>query len=183
MAKLPLITDKSQIPAEHQAVADTIIGSRGSLQGPFSMFLHSPELAGRVAHLGTIVRFEGTLDFRARTIAAMVVAREFDALYVWGAQTSIGRQRGIPEATIAAIRENRSDGIPPDDLLIVDATRQLLRAHRLTDATRNQLLARFGADQFIQLTTAIGYYSLLAMTVNACEVEPAPGADVLPTPR
>ena len=181
MARLPLITEKSQVPAKDHAIVDAIIGSRGSLQGPFSVFLHSPELAGRMAHLGAYVRFEGTLDFRVRTIAAMVVAREYDALYVWGAQTSIGRQRNIPQSTIAAIRENHSRGIPPEDALIVDATRQLLRAHRLDDATRDALLARFGKDQFIQLTGAIGYYSMLAVTVNACELEPAPDADVLPT--
>jgi hypothetical protein len=33
----------------------------------------------------------------------------------------------------------------------------------------------------IQLTSAIGYYSLLSMTVNACEMDPAPGAEVLKT--
>lgn len=181
MAAFPLITDKSQIPAEHHGVVDGIVGSRGSLAGPFSVFLHSPEMAGRIAHLGTLVRFEGTLDFRVRTLAAMVVAREYDALYVWGAQTGIGRQRDIPESTIAAIRDNHSRGIPEADALIVDATRQLLRKHRLDGATRDALLARFGKDQFIQLTSAIGYYTLLAMTVNACELEPGPGADVLPT--
>ena len=30
------------------------------------MFLHSPELAGRLAHLGAYVRFEGSLDMRVR---------------------------------------------------------------------------------------------------------------------
>lgn len=180
MAKFPLITDKSQVAVEHHRVVDAIIGSRGSLAGPFNVFLHSPEIAGRIAHLGTLVRFEGSLDFRARTLAAMVVAREYDALYVWGAQTGVGRKRDIPESTIAAIRDNHSRGIPAEDTLVVDATRQLLRAHRLDDATRDALLARFGRDQFIQLTGAIGYYTLLAMTVNACELEPAAGADVLP---
>ncbi len=32
---------------------------------------------------------------------------------------------------------------------------------------------------FIQLTGAIGYYTLLAMTVNACELEAAANAEVL----
>jgi AraC family transcriptional regulator len=36
-----------------------------------------------------------------------------------------------------------------------------------------------GDDEFIQLAGAIGYYSMLAMTVNAAEMAPAPGADVL----
>ena len=68
MAKIPLITEKSLLPAEYQHVVDAIVGSRGSLAGPFVAFLHSPELAGRVAHLGTMVRFEGSLDFRVRRL-------------------------------------------------------------------------------------------------------------------
>ena len=47
------------------------------------------------------------------------------------------------------------------------------------DATAKALLARFGNEQFIELTGAIGYYSMLAMTVNACELEAAPDAEVL----
>ena len=38
---------------------------------------------------------------------------------------------------------------------------------------------RLGNDELVQLTTAIGYYSMLAMTVNACELEAAPNAEVL----
>jgi hypothetical protein len=41
------------------------------------------------------------------------------------------------------------------------------------------MLARFGNDEFIQLTGAIGYYTLLCMTVNACELEAGPNAEVL----
>ncbi len=179
MARLPLITSKDQIAAEHHAIVDSIIASRGSLHGPFTMFLHAPEVAGRVAHLGAYVRFEGTLDMRVRVLAAMTVAREFEALYVWGAQTGSARRQNVPETTIAAIRDNRSDGIPADDLAIVAFTRALLRQHRVNDATFAAMRDRFGADQLVQLTTAIGYYALLSMTVNACELEPAPGAEVL----
>jgi len=105
MARLTPITSKSQVAAKDQAIVDAIVQSRGALQGPFTMFLHCPELAGRVAHLGAFVRFEGSLDMRVRVLAAMVVARELDAVYVWGAQTGSARKQGVPESTIAAIRE------------------------------------------------------------------------------
>ncbi len=179
MARLPLIASKAQVPEKHHGIVDGILGSRGSLQGPFSVFLHSPEISERVAHLGALVRFEGTLDFRVRVLAALTVAREFEAMYVWGAQTGSARRQNVPETTIVAIKENRSDGIPAEDLQIVDFTRQLLRKHRLDDATASAMLGRFGNDQFIQLTGAIGYYSMLCMTVNACELEPGPGAEAL----
>ncbi|HET9492349.1 MAG TPA: carboxymuconolactone decarboxylase family protein [Methylomirabilota bacterium] len=179
MARLTPITSKDQVAARDHAIVDAIVKSRGTLQGPFMMFLHCPELAGRVAHLGAYVRFEGTLDMRVRVLAAMVVARELDAVYVWGAQTGSARKQGVPESTITAIREKHARGLPPEDAQIVEFTQQLLRRHRVDDATVQALRKRFGDDAFIQLTGAIGYYSMLAMTVNACDLEAAPGAEVL----
>ena len=179
MPRIPLITSKDQIPASGQTAAESIIGSRGGIHGPFVAFLHSPEIAQRVAHLGAYVRFEGTLDMRVRVLAAMTVAREYEAMYVWGAQTGGARRLGVPETTIAAIRDNQSQGIPPEDAQIVEFTRTLLRKHRVDDATFKAMQERFGNDALIQLTTAIGYYSLLCMTVNACELEAGPGAEVL----
>jgi len=179
MARLTPITSKDQVAAQDHPIVDAIVESRGALQGPFTMFLHCPELAGRLAHLGAFVRFEGSLDMRVRVLAAMVAAREFDAVYVWGAQTGSARRQGVPETTITAIREKHSRGIPAEDAQIVDFTRQLLQTHRVDDATVKALQERFGNDGLIQLTGAIGYYSMLAMTVNACELEAAPGAEVL----
>jgi 4-carboxymuconolactone decarboxylase len=116
-----------------------------------------------------------------RVLAAMVVARELDAVYVWGAQTGSAKRQGVPESTITAIREKHSRGLPQADAEIVDFTRTLLNKHRVSAASVESLRKRFGDEQFIELTGAIGYYSMLAMTVNACELEAAPGAEVLQT--
>ena len=179
MARLTPITSKDQVPTKDRAIVDSIVASRGALQGPFTMFLHCPELAGRLAHLGAFVRFEGSLDMRVRVLAAMTVARELDAVYVWGTQTGQARKLGVPESTITAIREQHGRGLPPEDAQIVDVTRELLRRHRIDDASAKALRARFGDEGFIQLTGAIGYYSMLSTTVNACELEAAPGAEIL----
>jgi 4-carboxymuconolactone decarboxylase len=179
MARLTPITSKDQVDPSSAAIVDSIVASRGAVQGPFTMFLHCPELAGRLAHLGAYIRFEGPLDMRVRVLAAMTVARELEAVYVWGAQSAGARRLGVPESTITAIREGRSDGIPQEDAQIVDCARQLLRSHRVEAALFQQLLSRFGDEQLIQLTGTIGYYSMLAMTVNACELEAGAGAEVL----
>ena len=114
MARLPNITRKSDIAAKDHAIYDAIAASRGAVQGPFTQFMHCPELAGRLAHLGAYVRFEGGLDMRVRVLAAMTVARELEAMYVWGAQTGGARKLGVPEGTISAIRENHSRGLPAE---------------------------------------------------------------------
>jgi 4-carboxymuconolactone decarboxylase len=143
------------------------------------MFLHCPEFAGRAAHLGAFVRFEGALDARVKVLAAMTAAREFEAEYVWGAQTGGARRQGVPESTITAIREKHTRGMPPEDAQIVEFTQQLLQKHRVDDATFKAMPERLGTEGLIELTGAIGYFSMLAMTVNACQLEAAPGAEVL----
>jgi 4-carboxymuconolactone decarboxylase len=179
MPRLPPITSIDQIPEKDRHFAESIVASRGALQGPFTAFLHSPEVASRVADLGAYVRFEGSLDMRVRVLAAMTVARKFEGMYVWGAQTGGARRQGVPESTIIAIRENHTRGVPPEDAQIIEFTRALLRRHRVDDATFKAMQDRFGNDELIQLTTAIGYYTLLCITVNTAEVEPAAGAEVL----
>ena len=85
----------------------------------------------------------------------------------------------MPETTITAIREKHTRDVPPEDAQVIDFTLQLIRKHRVDDATFKAMQARFGNDQLLQLTGAIGYYVMLAITVNTCELEAAPGAEVL----
>src|SRR5215470_10843211 len=180
MTRLTPITRKDQVrPAAH-AIVDGIVTSRGALHGPFSLFLYAPALAERVAHLGAYVRFEGGLDMRVRVLAAMTVARELDAAYVWGAQTGSARRQSVPDSTIAAIRERHTRGVPAEDAQIIEFTRRLIREHRVDDATVHALRQRVGDRGLIELTGSIGYYAMLAMTVNACELPAGAGADALP---
>ena len=179
MARLPSITSPDQLPAAERGIAESVIKSRGGIHGPFTMLLHCPKLAEHLVNTGAYIRFEGKLDHRVRVLAAMVVAREFEAMYVWGAQTGSARRQKVPESTITAIRENHSRGLPPEDAQIIDFTRTLLRKHRVDAATFEALQKRFGNEQLIELTGTIGYYSMLAMSANAVELEPAQGAEVL----
>ena len=181
MPRLPSITTKDQVPSQYHPIVDRLVASRGAIQGPFTMLMHCPPLAERMVELGAYVRFEGELDKRVRVLAAMTVAREFDVVYVWGAQTTAARKLGVPEATITAIREKHSKGLPPEDAQIVDFTRDLIRKHRVGNEAMAALQKRFGNFQLVELTGTIGYYSMLAMTANACELEAGKGAEVLQT--
>jgi len=160
MARVPVFKSPDELTGEARDIAEKIVDTRKALDGPFSVWMHAPEWAERVAHLGTMVR-------------------HFQAQYVWGIQGVIGAERGVPRATIDAIRDDRSDGIPPEDLQIIDFTRQLVRANRVDEALAQAVMKRLGADQYVQLTTCIGYYAMLAMTVNGIELEPDPDHEAL----
>ena len=179
MARVPVLKSPNELTGGARDIAEKIVDTRKALDGPFSVWMHAPEWAERVAHLGTMVRWEGTLELRTRTLAALVVGRHFQAQYVWGIQGVIGGERDVPRSTIDAIRDDHSEGIPPEDLQIIDFTRQLVRANRVDEALAQAVMKRLGADQYVQLTTCIGYYAMLAMTVNGVELEPNPNHEAL----
>jgi len=179
MARLTPILNKDQVAPEYQAIAEEIATAHGSLQGPYSVLMHAPEIAKRLAPAGTYIRFETKLDERVKNLAALTTARELDCQYVWGAQSGAARRRGIPETTIDAIRAKTTEGIPADDGQIVGFTQRLIRDHRVDAGAVDALRRRLGDNYFIELTSAIGYYSMLAMSLNAVELEAGPGAEVL----
>lgn len=179
MARVPVLKSPDDLSGDARRIAEKIVDTRKSLDGPFSVWMHAPEWAERVAHLGTLVRWEGSLELRTRTLAALVVGRHFQAQYVWGIQGVIGAERGIPRATIDAIRDGRSDGVPAEDLQIIDFARQLVAKNRVDEPLAAAVMARLGADEYVQLTTCIGYYAMLAMTVNGVELEPNPDHEAL----
>ena len=55
----------------------------------------------------------------------------------------------------------------------------VMPVHAMMNSAAQALLTRFGNEQFIEITGTIGYYSLLCMTANACELEPSPEHEVL----
>src|SRR6266567_1616242 len=57
MARIATIDKKEELAPEFHNIYDAIAQSRGIVGGPFLALLHSPELAGRTAHLGSYGRF------------------------------------------------------------------------------------------------------------------------------
>ena len=45
MPRVTPVAGKADIAPEHQAVVDDVLGVFGAIRGPFSMMLHSPEVA------------------------------------------------------------------------------------------------------------------------------------------
>lgn len=181
MARVPLITKKDELPAEHHAAFDLITQSRGRVAGPFAVLLHSPEVARRIAHLGAYIRFESALSGEQRELAILATARAMDCRYEWAAHVPLAKKAGVRGEAIAAIRERRAPaGLTPAEAEIVQYVTVLLRAHRVDDAAYRAMRERFGERALVELTATAGYYSMIGCALNAFDVQPEPGADLLP---
>ena len=181
MPRIPQITARDDVPADKRHIFDEIIESRGRLSGPFPVLLNSPEVAGRVAHLGAYIRFESDLPPTDRELAIITAAREFDCAYVWSAHVALARQAGVREEAIEVIGSRSGvDSLTEDEAVVVRYGRELLRDHKVSDAAYESAKTRYGNQGLTELTAAIGYYGMLSCVVNAFGLEPGPYATPLP---
>lgn len=171
MARIPLIDKKELLAPEHHGVYDAIAKSRGRVHGPFAALLHSPSIAARTAHLGAYIRFESQLDPKIVELAALSAARELECRHEWAAHVAHAAKAGVPQVTIRAIHQGKApEGLSSDDAQIVSYVHELLRSHQVSEPTFQALLRRLGVRGLVELTATIGYYAMLACTLNAFEV-------------
>ena len=179
MARLSEVT-RNEVPPEKQHIYDEIAGSRGSVRGPFAMLMHSPEVAGRAAHLGAYLRFESSLEQSVVELVTLATAREWNCQYEWTAHEPQARAAGVSDGTIAAVRERRApEGLSPDEAVVVSYAQELLHHGAVSDATFAAAKERLGPQGVVDLTATIGYYSMIASVLNAFDVQPAAGVTPL----
>ncbi len=180
MVRIPTLERKENLAPEHHAIYDAIAQSRGEVRGPFAVLLHSPEIAERTAYLGAYIRFESQLDPGDLELATLTVARELDCKHEWAAHLAHARKIGVPEETITAIHNRKApSGLSVEEAQIVSYVHELLRSHRVSTATFQSMLDRFGVKGLVELTATVGYYAMLACTLNAFEMESVTAPDHL----
>jgi 4-carboxymuconolactone decarboxylase len=181
MPRVAPVTGRADLPSAHQAVADAVLEVFGSIRGPFSMLLHSPDLAGRVLELVKFYRTESVVEPKLRSLAILATARERDARYVWAAQVAAARRAGVPEDVIDLLRaKGEPASLAADERDIITYARQLMRTNRVEQSLFDRLKDRFGVKWLVELTAAANYFAFLSGMVNAFEVDPPPDGDKLP---
>ena len=175
MARLPNVT-REQLKSEDQQYYDEIVGSRGSVRGPYGVLLHSPNLAARVANTGTYVRFESDMPNNLKEVVIIATAREIKSQYEFTAHARLAREANVSDETIKAIAQGTApQSLSGDEELLVRFTQQLLRDHKVNDATYSAVKDRFGVQGTVDLTGLIGHYLLVGQFLAVFDVELAPG--------
>jgi 4-carboxymuconolactone decarboxylase len=164
---------------EQRRVHDQIIsGRRGKIQGPLRAALHNPELAERWSALGELLRYRTTLTPRQSELAILVTGRARQSPFEWYAHRVEAEKIGIePHILEALLDQRKPEGLSPDDALVLRFASELNRLSSVTDATYAAALERFGARTLVELTALVGYYTMVALTLNTHEI-PLPEGQV-----
>ena len=148
-------------------------GASAARGGPFEVWLHSPVFGRHVQHVGAYVRYGTTLASRISELAILVCARHWDSDYEWFVHAPIAERAGVPAIAIEALRAGREVIWADDnDSAVHEFCWELLSQRRLSDVTYSTLEKRLGKAALVELVGLLGYYSLVALTLNAFEVTP-----------
>ena len=126
-SRLPLPAIEAFNP-EQRGIFDAIMSTRGSIDGPFLAWLHSPKLADAAQNLGAFCRFGSSLDAAESELLILLVAAHYDCLAEQQIHEPIALASGLPLAAVEAIRARLVPLLDGERLrLLLELGAQLLR--------------------------------------------------------
>jgi 4-carboxymuconolactone decarboxylase len=173
---------REDLSARQQRLYDDIIRSRprGNLSGPFSVWIHTPDIAEPADGLANCFRVNPKLEKRIIELIVLLVCRDATVKYAWSVHESLARQAGLAPETVDAIRaRKRPDFERDDERLIYELVGELLATKTVSAATFERAKAAFGRDGVIEAVSCAGFYGMIGLVLNTFEIPPQAGGDVL----
>jgi 4-carboxymuconolactone decarboxylase len=171
LARIPLASPETLTPEQRPVYDRIVAGPRKRVVGPLLAALHNPELANRWQQLGELLRYQTSLGPQVSELAILVTARRWNTPLEWQVHAEASRKAGVPEAVVEAIRGSSAPEFEDAELAAVyEYARQLQEHGQVSASTYQDVLERLGIAGIVELTAVIGYYTMVAMTLNAHQI-------------
>jgi 4-carboxymuconolactone decarboxylase len=179
--RLPTIPPATYTAEQKQAAADFEAARKVAVFGPFEPLMHSPEVMSQARAMGDYLRYKSAIGNTLSELAILVTAREWTQDYEWSVHYPIALKAGIRQEIADAIAEGRRPAaMNPDEAIVYEYSMELLKNKQVSNATFERAKSRFGAKGVVDLTGIVGYYTFLAMQLNAAQYPPPKEAKKLP---
>ncbi|NQU70322.1 MAG: carboxymuconolactone decarboxylase family protein [Rhodospirillales bacterium] len=168
-----------ELSVRQKELFDAIGGPRGGVvRGPFAIWLRHPDLVEKANELGNHLR-EGTdVPQKLSELAILVTARAWTARYEWFAHEKTAVKCGLDTSIIDAIRAGETPVFQdPREECVYRVAAELHGDNEISDPTYKAAVDAMGEDQVIDLVAIIGFYTMVAITLNAFNAPLPDGAD------
>lgn len=170
MSRIPELR-RDQLDASAQQTYDEIFAARGSMAGPFGVWMHSPEFTRRATQLGEFLRYHTSLPPRLSELVILITARCQQSEVEWSIHEPLARKAGLADEVIEALRKDATPtSIAPDEQAVYEFCTQIHQTHRVEEKTFQQLVQVLGSKAAVEITGLCGYYTMVAMTLNAFQI-------------
>ena len=172
MTRIPVLT-REDMNAEQGKVYDDVKAEGGPLGGPYWAYIRNPKLMRLQQDLSNCVA-AGGISKRERQISMMAIIRFWGADYPWSVQARAALNVGFSPEVVDTIN---AGGTPKlDDArekMAYDLTNELLKSHKLSDATYAAATKLFNENELVSLVTNIGQFSMTCLTTIAFDCTPS----------
>lgn len=178
MTRIPL-PDLAALTAEQQSVVDAIRGAggrQGRLPAPYQLSLANPEFTDAWQRMGSLLRYRNSLPLSLSELAILVTARHWNCAYAWQAHAPVAIEAGLSADIVEDIRWGRIPRLERTEEKAVFAyASQLHESKTVSAAAHEAVMACFGLVGIVDLTALLGYYTMVAMALNAHAYLPPEG--------
>jgi 4-carboxymuconolactone decarboxylase len=179
----PIPTDKMNA-AQKKAAADYRSLQNSDPAGPpWSVLLRTPDMLVPSLEMRLHNRRNSALSAKLTELAILIAARHWTANFEWNAHSSSAIQAGLSQTTLAAIADGRRpENMSAEEEILYAFCSELLQNQSVSDATYARALAAFGEAGVVEAATLEGYYSYLAIVMNAARTPLPAGVKPALTP-
>lgn len=181
--RIPLLTLDEMTPEQRAFHDDVVAGPRGQMIGPLLAAIHSPDLAVLWARFGEFLRFSTCLPKSLNELAILVCARRWTSQVEWWVHARAAEADRLTASVIEAIRDGEAPIFYDEaEFEIYEFARLLQQQGQVPAPLYRAIERRWGTRGVVEITAVIGYYTLVAMTLNAHEIQVPDGIDDPLTP-
>jgi 4-carboxymuconolactone decarboxylase len=178
--RLPTVPPAQYNDEQRQAAAEFETARQTSVFGPFEPMMISPQLMSRARAMGDYLRYQSALGSLGELVILMT-ARDWSQDYEWTTHYPIALKAGIRKDVADAIANGRRPAaMSEDEEIVYNYVSELLKTKQISDSTFERARLRFGPKGMVDMTGIVGYYSFLAMQLNAAKYPLPKGAPRLP---
>jgi 4-carboxymuconolactone decarboxylase len=166
--RMPPIPADKYTEEQKKAAAVFAEGRGYEVRGPFVPLIRSPEVMLRAKAMGDYLRFKSKLGPKLNEMVILITAREWSQQYEWVAHHAIAMKEGLkPEIAQAIADGRRPSGMSEEEEAAYDVSIEIHRLKRVSDASYKKAVEKFGEQGVIDLLGVNGYYTFLAVVMNA----------------
>lgn len=166
---LELPPDK--LTPEQTTVFERLVAGRGRILGPYKIWIHSPQVADGMEHIGTFLNKKSSLSKREVEIGILVIAQHWNADYVRQAHIREGKAAGLSQETIDAIFAGGDPKLAdPHERAVHRFAAALVSGTKLGDAEFGEIENVVGRAGVAEVLVLLGYYTSVALGMKVHEV-------------